>query len=130
MTANWNDFKELVEKKFGSLSNFSQIVTGSFQTYKGLEALSDEEENYWRIYTLIKLAKKTDFDVAKVEISDLERLAIKARMQFITGTTDYKNANEWLIANNISHPLYSAITSGRAKRKNLAFENLWKRLGL
>ena len=130
MTANWKDFKDFVEKKFGSLSNFSKIVTGSFQTFKGLVSLKDTKENQEKIDTLMMSAEITDFDVSKVEISEFERGAIKARMQLIIETTEYKSAFEWLTANHISPSLYSAIITGRSKRKNLAFESLWSKLGL
>ena len=130
MTANFKQFKEFVEKKFGSLSNFSKIVTGSFQTFKGLVSLKDTKENQEKIDTLMMSAEITDFDVSKVEISDFERGAIKARMQLIIETSEYKSAFKWLKKNHISSPLYSAIIGGRAKRKNLAFERLWTKLGL
>ena len=130
MTANFKQFKELVEKKFGSLSNYSMIATGSFQTYKGLRCLSNTDDNYWKINDLKKLAKKTKFDLGKVEISGLDRLAIKCRMDHIIKTTDYKTVAEWLKDNQIFHPWYSGTISGRLKRKHLAFENLWKKLGL
>ncbi|KKL49072.1 hypothetical protein LCGC14_2319120, partial [marine sediment metagenome] len=37
MTSNFKEFKEFVQGKFKSMSNFSFLATGSFQAYKGLE---------------------------------------------------------------------------------------------
>lgn len=130
MTPNFKDFKEFVDEKFGSITRFAKITTGSYHTYKGLRNLLESDENYWKIDALKKLAKKTDFDRRKVEILGLDRLAIKCRMDHIIKTTDYKNVAEWLKDNNISHSRYSGIINGRLKRKDSAFENLWKKLKL
>ena len=130
MTPNFKDFKKLVKEKFKSLSNFSKIITGSFISYQGLQCLRNTDDNYWKIYALKKLAKKTDFDRRKVEISGFEIASIKVQMQFIIETTDHENAFQWLKANHISYSRYSGIINGRLKRKDLAFENLWKKLEL
>ena len=130
MTPNFKDFKKLVKEKFKSLSNFSKIITGSFISYQGLQCLRNTDDNYWKIDALKKLAKKTDFDRRKVEISGFEIASIKVQMQFIIETTDHENAFQWLKANHISYSRYSGIINGRLKRKDLAFENLWKKLEL
>ena len=88
MTANWKYFKEFVEKKFESITRFAKITTDSYHTYKGLDNLAQTDENYWKVNDLIKLAKKTKFDLGKVEISGDERKAIKDRMAFIIAKTD------------------------------------------
>ncbi|MCH8067800.1 MAG: hypothetical protein IID16_00805 [Candidatus Marinimicrobia bacterium] len=130
MTPNFKEFEEFVNEKFGSITRFAKITTGSYHTYKGLQNLLESEDNYWKINALKKLAKKTDFDRGKVEVSGDERIAIKDRMAFIIATTDYESTFQWLKDNNIRHSLYSGIKGGRLKRKDSAFENLWKKLGL
>lgn len=68
MTPNFKEFKEFVEDKFGSITRFAKITTGSYHTYKGLQNLPKSDDNYWRIHNLKCLAKKTKFDRGKVEI--------------------------------------------------------------
>ena len=143
MTSNFKAFKEFVEGKFESMSNFSFLVTGSFQTYKGLENLRDTKENYGVIEVKIGLATLTDFDKEKCEVSDFDRLAIKARMEYIleTRNEEYDDLFEdktswstfkvcdWLKENKISPIYYSAVINGRIVRKNLAYERLIKLIG-
>ena len=124
MTSNFPEFKEFVESKFESLSNFSFLVTGSFQTYQGLENSKDTR----LITKLLKLAMYLDFDREKVEITDFDREKIKARMGYILKT--HKNESHWLRKNNISHSYFSAVKNGKIVRKNLAYERLITKLGL
>ncbi len=130
MTSNFKSFKEFVQGKFESMSNFSFLATGSFQTYKGLESKPDNEINCLEIDLLDRLACLTDFDKEKCEVSEFERLAIKARMNYFIFEEGYKNPAQWLIAHKISEPYYSAVINGRIVRKNCAYERLINKLGL
>ena len=144
MTSNFLSFKKIVESKFESMSNFSFLTTGSFQAYKGLENLRDTKENYGVIEVKIGLATLTDFDKEKCVVSDFDRRAIKARMEYILETRNEEyddlfedktswstfKASDWLEENKISPTYYSAVINGRIVRKNLAYERLIKLMGL
>ena len=130
MTSNFKAFKEFVQGKFESLSNFSFLATGSFQTYKGLQNLADKSHNRYFIDELYQHACDLDFNIEDVEITYFDRLAIKARMEYILETEDYKNDADWCDKNRFTRPLYSAIKTGLIKRKNLAYERLIKLMGL
>ena len=130
MTSNFKAFKEFVESKFESMSNFSFLVTGSFQSYKGLENKLDTSYNRLAITTLHGFASRIDFDKEKCEVSDFDRLAIKARMDYFIFEEGYKNKAAVLRDKGISPIYYSAVINGRIVRKNLAYERLIKLIGL
>ena len=129
MTSNFKAFKEFVERKFESMSNFSFLVTGSFQTYKGLENKTENKSNYLEIDQLHGLACLTDFDKEKCEVSDFDRLAIKARMEYILETENITKA-KWFTNNHVTKWYYSQLVTGQLKRKNCAYERLINKLGL
>ncbi len=130
MTSNFLSFKEFVQGKFESMSNFSFLVTGSFQSYKGLENKADTNLGRSLIDQLYQDACELEFDKEKCEVSDFDRLAIKARMNYFIFEEGYKNPAQWLIAHKISEPYYSAVINGRIVRKNCAYERLIKLMGL
>ncbi len=129
MTSNFKSFKEFVEGKFESLSNFSKIATGSFQTYKGLETKADTKENRLSIEHLYTCAVFTDFDKEEVEVSDFDRMAIKMRMEYILETENITKA-KWFKNNHVTNWYYSQLLTGHLKRKNCAYERLIKLMGL
>ena len=130
MTSNFKAFKEFVEVKFESMSNFSFLATGSFQAYKGLQNLADKSHNRYFIDELYQHACDLDFNIEDVEITYFDRLAIKARMEYILETEDYKNDADWCDKNQFTPPLYCAIKNGKTKRKNCAYQRLINKLGL
>ncbi len=146
MTSNFLSFKEFVERKFESMSNFSFLATGSFQAYKGLENKLDTSSNRLSIQALHGFASMIDFDKEKCEVSDFDRLAIKARMEHIVETRQWRRnmmircdktfkwpkykKSDWLRENKISPIYYSAVINGRIVRKNCAYERLIKLMGL
>ena len=125
MTSNFQSFKEYVESKFESLSNFSKIATGSFMKFQGLQNIKDENI----IHNLHQIACDYDFDKEKVEVSNFDRMAIKMRMEYILETENITKA-KWFRNNHVTSWYYSQLVTGQLKRKNCAYERLIKLMGL
>lgn len=125
-TTLYRDFYEYVVGKFGSMANFSMMVSnGNRMKLTSIERKTDNDETRFYIEKLTKIAQQLACDESLIYISKAEIDKIVKRV-YDKAEINKTSVNKWLVAEKFNPSAYYAIINGANIFKNKSYQQLMK----